>query len=29
VKENSMSVGDYAKSKGMQVKRFVHWELGK
>jgi elongation factor Ts len=29
VKENSMSVGEYAKSKGMQVKKFVHWELGK
>jgi elongation factor Ts len=29
VKENSMSVGQYAQSKGMKVKRFVHWELGK
>src|SRR5688572_17152689 len=29
VKENSMSVGKYAESKGMQVKKFVHWELGK
>jgi len=29
VKENSMSVGKYAESKGMKVKKFVHWELGK
>jgi elongation factor Ts len=29
VKENSMSVGQYADSKGMKVKKFVHWELGK
>jgi elongation factor Ts len=29
VKENSQSVGQYAQSKGMKVKRFVHWELGK
>ncbi len=29
VKENSMSVGKYADSKGMKVKKFVHWELGK
>jgi elongation factor Ts len=29
VKETSISVGKYAESKGMQVKRFVHWELGK
>jgi elongation factor Ts len=29
VKENSQSVGDYAKSKGMKVNQFVHWELGK
>jgi elongation factor Ts len=29
VKENSTSVGQYAKDKGMQVKKFVHWELGK
>ena len=29
VKENSLSVGKYAESKGMQVKKFVHWELGK
>jgi elongation factor Ts len=29
VKENSLTVGKYAESKGMKVKRFVHWELGK
>jgi elongation factor Ts len=29
VKENSLSVGQYAESKGMKVKKFVHWELGK
>jgi elongation factor Ts len=29
VKENSMSVGQYAESKGMKVKKFIHWELGK
>jgi len=29
VKENTLSVGKYAESKGMKVKRFVHWELGK
>jgi len=29
VKENSISVGQYADSKGMKVKKFVHWELGK
>jgi len=29
VKENTQSVGKYAESKGMQVKKFVHWELGK
>ncbi|MEX2172721.1 MAG: translation elongation factor Ts [Pirellulaceae bacterium] len=29
VKENSQSVGQYAESKGMQVKKFVHWEMGK
>lgn len=29
VKENSMTVGQYAQSKGLKVKRFVHWELGK
>jgi len=29
VKENSVSVGQYAESKGMKVKKFVHWELGK
>lgn len=29
VKENSMTVGQYADSKGMKVKKFVHWEMGK
>ncbi len=29
VKENSISVGQYAQDKGMKVKKFVHWELGK
>src|SRR6185436_16691072 len=29
VKENSISVGAHAESKGMKVKKFVHWELGK
>jgi elongation factor Ts len=29
VKENSVSVGQYATDKGMKVKKFVHWELGK
>jgi len=29
VKENSISVGKHAESKGMKVKKFVHWELGK
>ncbi len=29
VKENSQTVKEYAHSKGMKVKKFVHWELGK
>jgi elongation factor Ts len=29
VKENTLSVGKYAEGKGMKVKKFVHWELGK
>jgi elongation factor Ts len=29
VKENSLTVGKHAESKGMKVKKFVHWELGK
>jgi elongation factor Ts len=29
VKENSISVGQFAKDKGMTVKKFIHWELGK
>jgi elongation factor Ts len=28
VKDDKMSVGKYAKSHGMTIKRFVHWELG-
>jgi elongation factor Ts len=29
VKDNTVSVGQYAQSKGMKVTKFVHWELGK
>ena len=29
VKESSQSVKQYAELKGMKVKKFVHWELGK
>jgi len=29
VKDNTLTVGQYAESKGMKVKKFVHWELGK
>jgi len=29
VKENTLTVGKYAEGKGMKVKKFVHWELGK
>ena len=29
VKENTLTVGKHAESKGMKVKKFVHWELGK
>lgn len=29
VKENTISVGAHAEGKGMKVKKFVHWELGK
>jgi elongation factor Ts len=29
VKENSLTVGKYAADKGMKVRKFVHWELGK
>ena len=29
VKEQEMSVGKYAGEHGMEVKRFVHWELGR
>ncbi|MEX0792614.1 MAG: translation elongation factor Ts [Pirellulaceae bacterium] len=28
VKDDKQTVGQYAKSKGMQVKRFIHWEIG-
>ncbi|EAQ78638.1 translation elongation factor Ts [Blastopirellula marina] len=28
VKDDKQSVGNYAKEKGMKVKRFVHWQLG-
>ncbi len=29
VKEQKMTVGQYAKEAGMQIKEFVHWELGR
>jgi elongation factor Ts len=29
VKESSLTVGQYAQSKGMKVKKFIHWELGR
>jgi elongation factor Ts len=29
VRDNTLTVGKYADSKGMKVKKFVHWELGK
>jgi elongation factor Ts len=29
VKENSISVGQYAKQHNMSVKQFTHWELGR
>ena len=29
VKEQKMSVGEYAKSQGMEIKEFVHWALGR
>lgn len=28
VKDDKMTVGEYAKTHGMTIKRFVHWELG-
>ena len=28
VKEDKMTVGEFAKSKGMVIRQFVHWELG-
>ncbi|UUO05667.1 translation elongation factor Ts [Blastopirellula sp. J2-11] len=28
VKDDKQSVGNYAKDKGMKVKRFIHWQLG-
>ncbi len=29
VKDDKQSVGQYAESKGMKIKKFVHWELGR
>jgi elongation factor Ts len=29
VKDDKITVGKYAEQNGMQIKRFVHWELGK
>ncbi|MCO6455968.1 MAG: translation elongation factor Ts [Pirellulaceae bacterium] len=29
VKDDKQTVGQYAKSQGMEIKQFVHWELGK
>lgn len=29
VKDDKQTVGQYAKSQGMELKQFVHWELGK
>ena len=29
VKDEKMTVGEFAKSNGFEVRRFVHWELGK
>lgn len=29
VKEQKMTVGEFAKDNGMKVSRFVHWELGR
>lgn len=29
VKDPKLSVGDYAKSKGMKIKKFTHWVLGR
>jgi len=28
VKEPKMSVGEFAKQNGIEIKKFVHWELG-
>jgi elongation factor Ts len=29
VKDDKQSVGQYAQSKGMKLKKFIHWELGR
>jgi elongation factor Ts len=29
VKDDKQSVGQYAKSEGLELVRFSHWELGK
>jgi elongation factor Ts len=29
VKDDKQSVGQFAQSKGMKIKKFVHWELGR
>jgi translation elongation factor EF-Ts len=29
VKEPKVTIADYAKQHGFEIKRFVHWELGK
>ena len=29
VKEQKMTVGQFAKENGMKISRFVHWELGR
>ena len=29
VKEPKMTVGKFAKENGMEISRFVHWELGR
>ena len=29
VKDDKQSVGQFAQSKGMKLKKFIHWELGR
>ncbi len=29
VKEQKMTVGQFAKDNGMEISRFVHWEMGR